>query len=231
MKVGLIGYGQMGQMVDKAATQQGHTIVARQSSQSWDLDALQKADLFIEFTQPESTLDNIRRLAPLKKPIVVGTTGWYDHLEKVQHLVHEHHIGLLYAANFSLGVHLLLAILQNAASIINPFTEYDATGVEYHHAKKKDKPSGTALEIAKTIEQQMHHAAPFAFTSIRCGSIPGTHSVIFDSFCDSITITHAARNREGFAQGALMAAEWLQDKKGLFTFSDCLKDISQRRAL
>lgn len=230
MKIALIGYGQMGQQVEKAALRRGHTIVARLTSQHWDRDALQSADICIEFSRPESALDNVRQIAALKKNLIIGATGWYDRLPELESIVTQQGIGVLYGANFSLGVHLLMEILAHASKVIAPFEEYDVAGIEYHHNQKKDRPSGTALEIAKAVSSHMPHRDDLHFESVRCGSIPGTHTVLFDSPCDSITITHTARNREGFAEGAVRAAEWLQNKTGLYTFQDCVSSISQRRS-
>ncbi|MFI5344494.1 MAG: 4-hydroxy-tetrahydrodipicolinate reductase [Chlamydiales bacterium] len=230
MKIALIGYGKMGQMVEKAALSRGHSIVARMTSDQWDLDALQQADLCMEFTHPESVLNNIKRVAELKKELIIGTTGWHEKVEWVQSIVKENQIGALYSPNFSMGINLLLEILAHASKIMNGFEEYDVAGIECHNNRKKDRPSGTALEIARTIEKQMERIDQVPFSTIRCGSIPGTHTVLFDSPCDTITITHEARNREGFARGAVQAAEWLRGKKGLYTFADCMQEIMQKRS-
>lgn len=231
MKIGLIGYGNMGQMVEKAALGRGHSIVACMTSNQWDMEALQQADICIEFTHPECALDNIRRIAELKKEVVIGTTGWHDNLELVRSIVAEHQIGALYSSNFSMGVNLLLEILAHAAKVMNAFEEYDVAGIDFHHNRKKDSPSGTSLEIARTLEKNMERVDEVPFSSIRCGSIPGTHTILFDSPCDTISITHEARNREGFALGAIQAAEWLRGRKGLYTFAECMQEIILRRSL
>ena len=230
MKIALIGYGKMGQMIEKAALERGHSIVARLTSKDWDMDALSKAEMCIEFTNPECVLDNIKKIAELKKEVVIGTTGWHDKMESVKSLVEEHQIGALYSPNFSIGINLLLDILAHAAKVINAFEEYDVAGIDYHHNRKKDSPSGTSLEIARTIEESMERIHKVPFSSIRCGSIPGTHTVLFDGPCDTISITHQARNREGFAWGAVQAAEWLKGRKGLYTFAECMQEIIQRRS-
>ncbi len=229
MRIALIGYGNMGQMIEKTAVSRGHSIVARITSNHWDMEALQKADVCLEFTRPECVIENIRKIAELKKNIVVGTTGWHENIDLVRSLVEEHQIGVLYAANFSIGVNLLLRMLAYAASLVDAFEEYDVAGIELHHNRKKDSPSGTSLEIAKTIKQHMNRIDNVPFSSVRCGSIPGTHTVVFDSSCDTITIMHEARNREGFALGAVQAAEWIQGKKGLYTLADCMQEILERR--
>lgn len=229
MKIAIIGYGKMGQMIERAALSRGHTIVARISSSEWELQDLSKADLCIEFTRPDSVLENIQKIAKLKKSIVIGTTGWYDQIEQVRSIVNEKQIGALYSPNFSIGIHLFLHMIEQTSKLMNSFIEYDVAGIEYHHKGKKDSPSGTALEISKKIEVNMNRIEKVPFSSVRCGSIPGTHTVIFDSPCDTISISHEARNREGFATGAVQAAEWLKGKQGLFTFSDYIMSIMQRR--
>lgn len=230
MKIALIGYGKMGQMLEKAALDRGHCIVARINSSQWDRQAVLNADICLEFTHPECVLENISRIAELKKDVIIGTTGWQGQMQLVQSIVEEHQIGALYSANFSIGVNLLLEILAHASKTINAFAEYDVAGIDLHHNQKKDSPSGTAMEIARTIENNMERIDKVPFTSVRSGSIPGTHTVLFDSPCDTISITHEARNREGFAKGAIQAAEWLQGKKGLYTFADCMQEIIQRRS-
>lgn len=225
MKIALVGYGKMGRQVEIAALKSGHTIVARCTSSHWDENALHQADMCIDFTCPESVVENACRLASLKKNVVIGTTGWYDQLDILQAAVLQHGTAALYGANFSLGVQLFLQLAAQAAQLMAKFPSYDAAGIEYHHSQKKDSPSGTALEIGKAVVQNMGRISSLPWSSVRCGSIPGTHSLLFDSPCDSISLTHTARNRDGFAEGAVLAAEWLQGKQGLFTFADCVKQI------
>jgi 4-hydroxy-tetrahydrodipicolinate reductase len=231
MKFALIGYGKMGRMIEKAAINRGHEIVARLSSEEQDWSNVTNADICIEFSHPDCVLENIKKAAELHKGMIIGTTGWDQHIEEVRSLAAKYQIGMVYSPNFSLGVHLMQNILQNAARIMNPFDEYDVAGIEYHHKAKKDSPSGTALALAKSVEAHMDRVENLAFSSIRCGSIPGTHSIIFDSFCDTITITHEARNREGFAKGAVVAAEWLDTKKGFYSFSTCINEIIQGKRI
>ena len=231
MKIALIGYGKMGQMIEKIALSRGHFVVARMTTDLWDMEALQQADLCMEFTHPHCVMENVKRAALAQKDIIIGTTGWQDQMREVQSLVKESHIGALYSPNFSIGVHLLLEIIAHTSKIMNAFEEYDVAAVEYHHNQKKDHPSGTALEIAKTIEENMERIDKVPFSSVRCGSFPGTHTILFDSPCDTISISHEARNREGFAKGAVIAAEWLLGKKGLYTFDQCMQELIQRRSL
>lgn len=229
MRIALIGYGKMGQMIEKTALSRGHSIVARINSDQWDFKALEEADLCMEFTHPGSVLNNIKKIADLKKEMIIGTTGWDDNIELVHSIVKEAQIGALYSPNFSIGIHLLLEILAHASKVMDAFDDYDVAGIEYHHNKKKDSPSGTAMAIAKTISKHIKRIDEVPFSSVRCGSIPGTHTVLFDSPCDAISITHEARNREGFAKGAVQAAEWLHGKKGFYTFADCMQEMFQKR--
>jgi 4-hydroxy-tetrahydrodipicolinate reductase len=225
MNIALIGYGKMGKMIEKLALNAGHRIVARISgAQEWDLDALKSADICIEFTEPRAAVQNIEKLAKLKKNIVIGTTGWYEALPYVKELVAEHKIGALYSPNFSRGVQLFLNLLRNASELINRFEEYDVAGLEYHHNKKKDIPAGTALEMARIIEEKMPRIAHCPFSSVRCGSMPGTYTILFDSPFDTITLTHESKDRESYAKGALDAAEWLLGKAGLYTFNACIEE-------
>lgn len=229
MKIALIGYGKMGKMIEKSALERGHEIVARFNSKEWDLHALHQADVCIEFTHPDAAIENIKKLAQLKKNIVIGTTGWYEHVNSVESIINEAQIGAVYSPNFSIGVNLMMMIVDHAAQVMEAFEEYDVACVEAHHKQKVDTPSGTAALIAKNVKANMKRIDSVPTSSIRCGSIPGTHTVLFDSPCDTVSITHTARNREGFAAGSIQAAEWLQGKKGLFTFDQCMRSIIDRR--
>lgn len=203
LKIALIGYGKMGRMVEAIALERGHRIVP-----------LEEAFVCIDFTRPEAALPNVQKLAPLGKNIVMGTTGWYEQLPEVEKLVKQHAIGFLYAPNFSLGVQLFLQVVAEAAKRYLSHEEYSVGGYELHHAAKKDAPSGTAKALMERVGR------PMEFAAIRCGSIPGTHTLIFDSKADTITLQHEARSREGFALGAVKAAEWLTGKKGFYTMED-----------
>lgn len=240
MKIALIGYGKMGMMVEQAALSKGHAVVARIGSEQKDLDyidaSISNADACIDFSHPSCAIENIKRNVRLEKNMIMGTTGWYEHIDQVKRLTEQSNIGFLYSPNFSLGVALFLEIVSQAAALFSPYEMYDVGGSETHHNQKADSPSGTAKEIAKRLlanvprkkgvlydlcnakisPEQIH------FPSLRLGSFPGTHSVTFDSPVDSITLTHSARNREGFAMGAVEAAEWLHGKKGFFTLNDMI---------
>lgn len=207
LKLALIGYGKMGQRVEKIAEERGHA-----------LTSIEEASICIDFTHPDAVLDNIHRLAAQKKSLVIGTTGWYDSLPQVKAWVEKYQIGLLYSPNFSIGIKLFMEVVEEAARRYLSRPGYEVAGLELHHSQKKDSPSGTALSIQKRIEQQAGRTVPFS--AVRCGSIPGTHSVFFDSPVDQITLTHEARSRDGFALGAVQGAEWLNGKTGLFTMED-----------
>ena len=206
LKLGLIGYGKMGRMVERVARERQHEIVGGE-----------EADICVDFSHPSVAVDHVQKYAAMKKNIVMGTTGWYEALPEVKKLVERYQIGFLYSPNFSLGVLLFLQVVEEAARRFLPCGEYDVGGFEIHHRSKVDAPSGTAKAIVERIGK------PVDFGSIRCGSIPGTHTVIFDSKADQVTLTHEARSREGFALGAVKAAEWLEGKTGFFTLEDLLK--------
>ena len=223
MKIALIGYGKMGRLIEQIALSRGHMITAKISPSlktKITAQALAAAEVCIDFSHPECVLNNIEQLCHLKKSVVVGTTGWYDNLDQVKNLVQEYSIGLLYAPNFSIGIHLFLQMIIQSAQLIASFPEYDIGITEAHHRHKVDSPSGTAKLIASHLQQNHSKKEECPISSFRCGSIPGTHTVYFDSPVDSITLTHQAHNREGFALGSVQAAEWLIGKKGIFTLND-----------
>lgn len=238
MKIALIGYGKMGHMVEQAAENQGHEIVARlRSTKEITEAALANADICIDFSHPDFAVENIKQVMKLGKDLVMGTTGWYDHLEQVIGIVKRSQNGLLYSPNFSIGVQLFQQIVREAARVMNRFDIYDVGIHEAHHNKKADSPSGTAKALAKVVVNQVSRKrtivegpvtgqiAPevLQIDSLRCGSIPGTHTVFFDSPADTITLTHQARNREGFALGAVAAAKWLRGRKGVYTVEDMME--------
>lgn len=230
MKIALIGYGKMGKLLHSLAETKGHSIIAivdskQPLSSRSSQEAIQQADVCIDFSTPESVLENVKFLSARKKNIVMGTTGWSKDLPKVQEMIAKSSTGFLHAPNFSIGVVLFLQILEKAAHLISPFQDYDIAGLEIHHKQKLDSPSGTAKAITSKLEPILANK-PLTFSSARVGNTPGTHSVIFDSPVDTITLTHAARNREGFVHGAITAAEWLQGKQGMFTLDDILKGYS-----
>lgn len=225
MKIALIGYGKMGKLIEQKALDKGHSIIAVMDSKKpvslpSSKQAISHADVVIDFSTPDSVMGNLRAVADLKKNLVMGTTGWTDKLGEAERIVNASGIGFLHSPNFSLGVALFFKLMDKAASLLEPFDQYDAAGIEIHHKNKLDSPSGTAKLLSTRINAHRKH--PITFSSVRVGSVPGTHTVVFDSPADSITLTHTAHNREGFAGGALHAAEWLQGKKGIFTLDDLL---------
>jgi 4-hydroxy-tetrahydrodipicolinate reductase len=220
MKIALFGYGKMGKLVHNVAQARNHSIVSMiDSKTSCSTELLKQADVCIDFSTPQAVLKHVKLAASLKKNIVIGTTGWHEELKEVNDIVRESSIGLLHAPNFSLGIALFLKIIEQTAKVMSPFGQYEVGGIEMHHAEKKDSPSGTAKAIESRLNQ------PITFSTVRVGHIPGTHSVIYDSPADSITLTHTARSREGFAEGAIRAAEWVEGKKGIFTLDDLLREI------
>jgi 4-hydroxy-tetrahydrodipicolinate reductase len=244
MQIALVGYGKMGKAVERIAEEREYTINAifalphaSSKDKAASLAKVAHADIIIDFSTPQAFLDNMSELCALKKPIVVGTTGWYDHLDKLRSLVTKHEIPLIYSPNFSIGIHLFLQIVSHASKLIDRFDAYDVSGLEMHHNQKVDSPSGTAQAMAKAIlAHSMKKSAvrydcvegPIAphelhIASLRCGSIPGVHQALFDSLSDTITITHEARDRDGFARGAVTAAEWLYHQDpGLYTMQEML---------
>jgi 4-hydroxy-tetrahydrodipicolinate reductase len=261
MNIALIGYGKMGKILEETALARGHRVAAvvepfppgglkasRSGAPLFKSVAgadFGGVDAALEFTRPGEAAGNLRALAERKIPAVCGSTGWYGELAGVKAAVEAAGSSLLWASNFSLGVNLFYRIAAYAARLADPFPEYDAGGWEAHHNQKADSPSGTARTLAERVLANMGRKkkavwetldrppAPeeFHYPSLRLGSLPGVHTLIFDSPADTIEITHRLRNREGLAAGALRAAEWLLDgpggkaRPGVFTFDDALADI------
>ncbi len=245
LKVALIGYGQMGKLIKELSVDQNLDIVSIIDPDK-DVDylgiteeSIYRADVCIDFTQPDVALSNIKKYCQLKKNAVIGTTGWFDSIRDVKEWVNDSGIGLIYASNFSLGINVFFAIVENAVRIFNNIPEYDMYGLEFHHRHKKDSPSGTAKVLAQIIKDNIKRkdrityerisrqidSNELHFASVRCGEIPGTHQIGFDSLADTIELTHRARNRTGFALGAIKSAKWIKDKKGLYNFREVFLDI------
>ncbi|MGQ0762063.1 MAG: 4-hydroxy-tetrahydrodipicolinate reductase [Acidobacteriota bacterium] len=229
MKIALIGYGAMGHLVAKLAGEQGHEIAA-----TIDIDAaaksveelkaaLEDCDVAIDFSIADAVLKNAEACARAGVPLVVGTTGWHAALDQVKNVVSEHDGALIYGANFSIGVQLFYRIAAAAADLFRSLDSYDAFIEEAHHKRKRDAPSGTALQLGEIVAQ--HFARDVPISSTRGGYIPGTHRLSFDSKADHIMVEHVARSREGFAAGALMAAEWIVGREGVFEFSEVFGEI------
>lgn len=222
MRIALFGYGKMGKLLEQLALAQGHEITAIFSRQS-DTHSLHQTDVCLDFSHASCVVEHSRLCAEQGKNLIIGTTGWESQLPEVQKLIRQFDIGCLYAPNFSIGIYLFSQVIAHAAQLISQFDEYEVGALEYHHSHKKDSPSGTAKAL---IQEILHHNTRLDHlecASVRCGYIPGTHTILFDGPTDTMTFTHQARNREGFAYGALKAAEWLIGKKGFFTLQDMLK--------
>lgn len=235
MKIVLIGYGKMGRAIEEVALETGHEIVLKiDESNAEQLDAqnLRKADVAIEFTHPMAAFGNVRKCLDAGIPVVCGTTGWLDRLEEVKQYCKEQHGSFLYASNFSIGVNIFFALNKHLASLMKNLNDYDVEIEETHHVHKKDAPSGTAITLAETIIdsgkknkyelEKNSDPQGLVIKSHRIDEVPGTHVVNYFSENDSITITHTAFNRKGFAAGAVAAADFIKDKKGIFEMDQVL---------
>ena len=223
MKLALLGYGKMGRLVEQAAARHGIEVVAVVDPEGGSRGAPGDANVWVDFSEPESAIENMKMAAAARMCIVVGTTGWYDRIDEARRLVVDSGIGLVYGSNFSLGVNLTFRIAQRAAQLFNRFAEYDPFLEEAHHKFKKDAPSGTAIFLERILEEE--YGAKIPVSSTRAGYIPGTHTVGFDSEADTVTITHVARGRAGFAEGAITAAKWISGRKGFFEFSGIIDEM------
>jgi 4-hydroxy-tetrahydrodipicolinate reductase len=229
----IVGHGKMGRLVEQLAPQHGFQVVARftsASSASLSRETLAGATIAIEFSAPAAAPGNIRRLAALGVRTVSGTTGWYEHLPQIRNVVEAANSALLYGPNFSIGVNLFFQMVARAASLISRHPEYEAWGWEIHHSAKKDAPSGTLKKLAEEI-QAAGYSRPLSLAANRAGSHTGTHEIGFDSPADTITLRHTARSREGYAHGALQAARWLQQKKGVYEFREIVSELGAAKAL
>ncbi len=223
MNLLVLGKGKTGSLVAEGARERGHTVRVAGKSDNQNGAALTRehlanVDVVLDFTTPTAVLDNIAACAAAGKNMVVGTTGWYDALPQVRELVAQGGIGFLYSANFSVGVNLFFDIARTAAATLRQ--GYRGNLVERHHIHKKDAPSGTAVKLRQIIEDAS--GARLEIASVREGEVVGTHIIELESASDSITLTHEAKSRRGFAEGAVRAAEWIKAKKGFFEFKDVL---------
>jgi 4-hydroxy-tetrahydrodipicolinate reductase len=227
MKIALVGYGKMGRMIESLAPEYGAEIALRLDEFNNAGGAMMRKEHFagidvaIEFTAPDAAIGNIRQLAALKVNTVVGTTGWLEHLPEVTALAESAGIGLVWSPNYSIGVNLFFGTLRELARRMEDFPEYGAWAWEIHHAAKKDSPSGT-LKMAVEQMRRAGFTRPIDESASRAGAVPGTHEIGFDSPADTITLRHTARSREGFARGALKAAQWIHGKRGVYEFGDIL---------
>ena len=224
-RLALIGMGKMGRAIALLAPERGFEVVAEFDPAHTPAgmitrETLRDADVAIEFTVPAAAPDNIRACVAAGCPVVVGTTGWYDQRAAVQREVEQMHGALLVAANFSIGVAIFDRVVAEAARLFATAPQFDAHMIETHHREKKDAPSGTAGSLARTAEHAL--GRPIPITSVRVGSVPGTHELVFDAPFEQIRLVHAARDRRVFAEGALAAAGWLVGRTGVYGMQDVL---------
>jgi 4-hydroxy-tetrahydrodipicolinate reductase len=229
-RLAIIGYGKMGKLIERLAPEYGFEVGAKFSgrenlhAQALSHETLRGIDVAVEFTAPEAAPQNIRRLAVLGINTVVGTTGWLEQLPALRAALADGKTGLVWAANFSVGVNLFLQTVARAAALFAKHPEYEAWAWEIHHSAKKDAPSGTLKKLSEEI-RDAGYTRPLSVSSSRAGAFPGTHEIGFDSVDDTITLRHTARSREGFARGALQAARWIAGKKGFFEFKEILGEL------
>jgi 4-hydroxy-tetrahydrodipicolinate reductase len=241
MKIGLAGYGKMGRAIEEVALERGHEILFKSNSVfPLNQKDIESVDVVIEFTKPDLALSHIEMVLSNKKPIIVGTTGWNDQLDMVESMVSSTDGSLLYASNFSIGVNLFFELNKKLAQMMSNYSEYKPSIDEIHHTQKVDSPSGTAITLANEIiennnsyfswvcsEGVVPHTSngQLGVVAHRIPDVPGTHTVAYSSSIDTLSITHQAHNRRGFAVGAVLAAEWMINKKGLYTIADMLKEM------
>lgn len=225
-RLALIGYGRMGRLVEQLAPGHGFEVALRLHGAGVEITAesFRGVDVAIDFSTAAAVPHNVERIAPLGVPLVVGTTGWGAELPRVRAAVERHGAGLLHGANFSVGVQVFYRLAAAAARLLAEETAYDAWAYEIHHNRKKDAPSGTLLETVRAMETA-GWSRPIDVASNRAGSIPGTHQIGFDSAADTITLEHRARDRSGFAHGALRAARWMIGRRGFHEFSQVWEEI------
>ena len=230
MKIALLGYGKMGRTIERLAEDRGHEIVLRITDDIANND-LQKADVAIDFSIPDAAFKNITTCFKQHIPVVSGTTGWLDRYNEAVAFCERENGSFIYASNFSLGVNLFFELNKKLASLMKKFPQYKVEIEEIHHTQKLDEPSGTAITLADQIIKETDKKGwklngtgedEIPIMAKRIGNIPGTHIISYNSSVDSIKIEHEAYSRDGFALGAIIAAEWLQDKKGVFTMKDVL---------
>lgn len=230
MKIALVGYGKMGKIIDEISQNRRHEVVAR-LKETPTKESLNDADVVIEFSNPEAAFENIKVCLENKIPVICGTTGWLDKKTEIERIAVEQNSAFLYGSNFSLGVNLFFALNEKLAKLMNNVDEYQCQLEEIHHIHKKDAPSGTAISIAEGIIENSKYEAwkldetkdkELGIFAIRENEVPGTHSVFYRSEVDEIEIKHTAFNRNGFALGAVIAAEWIVGKQGVFSMKDVL---------
>ena len=236
MKIALIGYGKMGKTIEEIALAKGHEIVVKidvNNAHEFTQDQLKKADVAIEFTGPHSAFENISKCIEWGVPVVSGSTGWLEKWDQISALCNQHQGCLVYSSNYSIGVNLFFELNKQLALLMEPYNDYDVSMTELHHTEKKDAPSGTAISLAEQILEKIGrknkwvNAASATPTDLiihseRIDPAPGTHTVSYESTIDRIDIIHTAHTRKGFASGAVLAAEFANKKKGIFTMKQVL---------
>lgn len=228
MKIALLGYGKMGKAIEAIANERGHHIATTiDNEDEWmeRIDDLRNCDVAIDFSTPNTAVDNIMKCFNIAVPIVVGTTGWYDQLENIVHDCMERECSLFVASNFSVGMNIMFALNRRMAQLMEPHPEYRLAITETHHIHKLDAPSGTAISLAKDIAEESGRFdcwTDIEIASIRKGEVAGIHEVVYDSDIDTLTLCHSAKSRKGLAMGAVLAAEYLQGKKGYYTMQHLL---------
>ena len=239
MRIVLLGYGKMGKEIEKIAIDRKHEIVLKvdeTNANTITKEDLKKGDVAIEFSTPHTVVNNIYKCLDAQLPIVVGTTGWYEQFEKIKNDCASKKSSLFYATNFSIGVNLFFKVNKYLAELMNNYPDYNVSMEEIHHTEKKDAPSGTAVKTAEVILNELHRKNNWTLNSKaseldllivakREPNVPGTHTVSYKSNVDCIQITHEAYNRKGFAEGAIMAANWLYGRQGVFQMSDMLNEL------
>ncbi|RYJ36737.1 MULTISPECIES: 4-hydroxy-tetrahydrodipicolinate reductase [Flavobacterium] len=230
MKIALLGYGKMGKVIERIALERGHEIVLKKDEFN-TYDGLSTADVAIDFSVPSAAVSNISASFNANVPVVSGTTGWLEHYDEMIALCNEKKGGFISSSNFSLGVNIFFGLNEYLAKIMNQFDSYKVSMEEIHHIHKLDAPSGTAISLAQGVIENSNYAEwtleeaknnQIHIEAKRIGEVPGTHTVTYDSPIDSIEIKHTAHNREGFALGAVIAAEWLAGKQGIYSMKDVL---------
>ncbi len=231
MKIALLGYGKMGKVIEKIALERGHHVVLKIDKDDTNFD-LSVADVAIDFSVPTAAVGNISAALNQNVPVISGTTGWLDKFEDIKSLCEKTNGAFIYASNFSLGVNLFFELNKVLAKLITPFKEYNVQIEEIHHTQKQDAPSGTAITLAEGIAKESNYEGwtlspktepqKIKIEAKRIENVPGTHTINYTSEVDTLEITHTAHNRNGFALGAVVAAEWIIGKKGIFTMKDVL---------
>lgn len=249
MNIAIIGYGKMGKEIEAIANEKGIKVTSiidpvneNATHKEIDEESIKDADVCIDFTNPGSAVNNIKKIASLGKNMVIGTTGWYDRMDEVKSIIEKSKVGVIWSGNFSIGVNIFFKMIENTSKMMDKFESYDPFIHEFHHKEKADSPSGTAVMIGnimldnlsrknKVVTEELKRKIEpdeIHLSSTRGGYIPGTHIVGFDSLADTIELKHTARGRQGFAIGSVLAAGWVNGKKGFFSIDDFMKNIIEK---